>query len=449
MARFGLLALVLLASCSQVKRLHRADFLTPEDRLDYAVLASLSAEHAAQYLAQGSGPARAEYLDWFWDQSPFAAGLPEENARQTYHERAVKAREFFGQTDLLGDDRVKTYIRYGPPQRETFEPEPVRDETLVIIVNPAEIWTYEELGRQIDFVKTGVAYKQVGETRFGPDFMPPFFAQVDLGRPRPSLREDALPLDLEVVLGRYQLRGDTVETEVHFGIPMRRLAPIAKDNRLPELFFRLDFRPRGNSPEYSRRFWATPSQMPDTTRQELVVGREVFQLVADVYEVTILALASGGSASGEKKMTLNLVDYVRRAQPGSDIMLYQVADSTFQTPEFSRGNWQRLVPMVRPEVTSGQSFYVMYELYNLGQDEEGSHRVEADYEMYEQASRHLAVVPSPPRFILGQGPTATVVERVHTMDLRPSNYVLVCRVKDRERGRDISLTSRFRILPRP
>jgi len=188
--------------------------------------------------------------------------------------------------------------------------------------------------------------------------------------------------------------------------------------------------------------------MPDTGRHEMVVGREVFRLVADVYEVTVLVLSSNGSARGEKKMTLNLVDYVRRAQPGSDIMLYQVADSTFQTPQFSRGSWQRLVPMITSEVASGQSFYMMYELYNLGQDEEGSHRVEADYEMYEQASRHVAVVPSPPRFISGHGPVATVVERVHTMDLRPSDYVLVCRVKDRERGRDVSLTRRFRILPR-
>ncbi len=448
MARLGLLPLVLLASCTQVKRLHRSDFLTPDDRLDYAVLASLSAEHAAQYLAQGSGPARADYLDWFWNQSPFARGLAEQDARQTYHERAVKAREFFGQTDLVGDDRVRTYIRYGAPKRETFEPEPVRDETLVIIVNPAEIWTYDKLGRQIDFVKTGVAYKQVGETRFGPDFMPPFFAQVDLGWPRPSLRENALPLDLEVALGRYQLHGDTVETEVHFGIPMSRLAPIAKDNRLPELYFHFDFKPRGNSPEYSRKFWATPSQMPDTSQHVLVVGREVFRLVADVYEVTVLSLCSDGSARGEKKMTLNLVDYVRRAQPGSDIMLYQVADSTFQTPQFSRGSWQRLVPMVRPEVTSGQSFYVMYELYNLGQDQDSNHRVEADYEMYEEQSRHLAVVPNPPRFISGLGSVATVVERVHTMDLRPSDYVLVCRVKDQIRKRDIALTAQFRILPR-
>ena len=127
MHRLALLALVVFVGCGQVKVLSRADALTPEDRLEYAILAALSPEHAEQFLSHATRAARADYLDWFWTESPFSSGLPEDMTRDKYRDRAEKAKEFFGRTDLLGDDRVKTYIRYGAAARETYEPEPMWD----------------------------------------------------------------------------------------------------------------------------------------------------------------------------------------------------------------------------------------------------------------------------------------------------------------------------------
>ena len=130
------------------------------------------------------------------------------------------------------------------------------------------------------------------------------------------------------------------------------------------------------------------------------------------------------------------------------MVFYSLADSNPQSPQFEGHGWQRLVPLVKPEVRAGGTFYVLYELYNLGTSDEGRHRVEAEYQLIHEDTRRLAVVPTPTKFVTGNGGDATVVERVHTMDLNPGPYLLVARVRDLESGTDISLTARFRIQPR-
>ncbi len=438
LAPFILPGLVLLA-CSQVKRLAPADRLGSEEKLHYLILASLDQDAAQDYQVQPSADTRTGYLEWFWGSSEFIA------EKDLYWQRAVQARDFFGSIDLLGDDRVRTYIRYGPARRESYEPEPVRTETLTVIVNPAEIWTYDELGLQFDFVKKGTAYKLVGESRFGPAYTAPSFEQVDLVRPAPQLQEEVLSFDLEFALGRFEQVSDTVETELHYGIPQNQLAGLVQENRLPELFFRMEFVPAGREHTIGRDLWVLPAVLPKPADPRLAVGREVFRLPADVYTVTVKAWSADGSVTAQKTGKLNLLDYVRRAQPSSDMMFYSLADSTFQSPQFVKTPWLRLVPMVQPLVRTGHTFYALYELYNLGLDEQGRHRVEADYEIIERTTNQLAVVPTPTRFVTGSGLKAVVVERVHTMDLRPGPYLLVARVRDLEKNRDISLTARFRI----
>jgi hypothetical protein len=90
----------------------------------------------------------------------------------------------------------------------------------------------------------------------------------------------------------------------------------------------------------------------------------------------------------------------------------------------------------------------MYELYNLGLDSAGNHEVEADYDFIEESTRQLAVPASPRRYVTGPGPTARVVERMHTMNLRPGSYLIVARVRDVAAGRPLSLTTTIRIAPR-
>jgi hypothetical protein len=103
-------------------------------------------------------------------------------------------------------------------------------------------------------------------------------------------------------------------------------------------------------------------------------------------------------------------------------------------------------------VRSGQSFYVLYEIYHLARDSSGNHNAEATYELVARETREKAVLPSPRRFITGPGPTGIAVERIHTMDLKPGRYLLVSRIRDlAEAARtspSASVTAEFEILPR-
>jgi len=437
-------AALLTAGCGQLKSLSRADLLSPEEKLDYLMLASIAPDAAADYLSASTPLARADYLKWFWTQSSHAADSAGQGA---YRRRAAQARGFFGATDLLGDDRVRAYVRYGPARRETFEPKTVRSETLTIVVEPAEIWTYDSLGLQLDFVKSGVPYKLVGESEFGPRVTMPALEQVDLGRPAPAVAPDAKPLGLAIALGRLGQQAESVDVELQYGIPLREIARDFAGSQ-PLIHLSMVFQPRGKRALKTLSYWVSTRLPEDTTSGAFAVAREELTLPADVYSVTVSAVAADGRAAATRSQELNLVDYVHRAQPASDIIFYSLADSAFQSPQFQRGGWRRLVPLVQPALKSGATCYIMYELYNLGLDPVGNHRVEADYDFIEGTTHQLAIAASPTRFVSGPGTTATVVERVHTMNLRPGNYIMAARAHDMESDRRISLTARFLILPR-
>ncbi len=443
-ARHGaVLAALLLLSCAQFRGLTPADRVGPNEKLHYLVLYCLDEAAGRNYLAEPSEQGRADYLDWFWQNSGYAGD------RDQYWDRAQKARGFFGAVDLLGDDRVKTYIRYGPARREQFNPQQFRSETLTVVVRPAEIWSYDKLGFQFDFVKTGTAYKLVGETRFGPGVVVPMLAQVDLARAAPPPREEALSFDLEFTLNRFEHGNDSVETEIHYGIAQEQMAGLVRGGALPQLYVRMEFASVTGKRVITRNLWVVPSIMPEPDDPRLAVGLESFCLPADVYTVTVRAWSADGSVEAERVRKLNLVDYVRRAQPASDVVFYSIADSTFQSPQFEGHGWRRLAPAVRPEVVSGRTLYVMYELYNLGLDRSGSHYADVDYEILEESTRRLVIIPTPRKVLTGRGVKVVVVERLHTMDLHTGNYILVVRARDNESDRDLALTGQFRIIPNP
>lgn len=186
----------------------------------------------------------------------------------------------------------------------------------------------------------------------------------------------------------------------------------------------------------------------ETTTVDLAVGREVFILPADIYTVTVSAITADGQVESRTVQDLNLIDYAHRNQPVSDVLFYSLVDSTPQSSQFARSDWARVVPLVAPRVRSGQSFYVLYEIYHLSQDSAGKHNAEVNYELVQRETREKAVLPSPRRYVTGTGPTGVAVERIHTMDLKPGPYLLVSRVRDRSDGHAASLTAEFEILPR-
>ncbi len=428
-------------ACSQVKSLSRADALSDGEKLDYLVLASLAPEAGAAYLTAGTKAGRADYLEWFWNQSPLAV------ERSRYYERAVQARTFFGQLDLLGDERVRTYIKFGPARREVFQAKTTRTESLTIVVPAAEIWTYDSLGLQFDFVKTGVAYKQVGSSEFGPRVTMPALEQVDLGRAAPQPAADAEPLNLAVALGRLGQEADSVHVELHYGVPLTQIGRYFGRNQ-PLIYVKAEFVPRGKGSRRTVACWLSTSVPEENPGRGMAVGREMVVLPVDVYSVTVSAVTADGKGASVVRRELNLLDYVRRAQLASDVMFFSLADSAFQSPQFVGYGWQRLVPMVEPSIESGRTCYVLYQVYNLGQGSTGQHRLQIDYDFIEESTRQLAFAATPPRFVSGPGNSATVVERLHTMNLRPGSYLIVARVRDLELDRLVTLTAKLRILPR-
>jgi hypothetical protein len=347
-----LLAALALAGCGQLRSLTPADRLSPDEKLEYLILRTLEPAAAEQFLTLTPAAARQDFLNWFW-QNRGEAG------HQMYRARAEKARQLFGRLDLLGDDRVGVYIRYGPPRREEFAPRPVENETLRLFVNPAEIWTYDSLGLQFDFVKKGVGFKQVGFSRFGSAWFPPALEPVDYGKPPPAPRPDARRLEPALALYRLSQHQDTVLVELHYGVDLKSIPHDPDHSLLLHFEFRFDSR-RGE--KFVRSGWFGAAS---DTGSALVVGREVFQLPADIYQVQVRVVNQDGRIAGEANAELNLVDYVRRSQPASDILIYALVDNVFQSPQFVRPEWRRVVPLVVPEVKTGGTFYVLFEIYNL------------------------------------------------------------------------------------
>ncbi|MGQ9708263.1 MAG: hypothetical protein ACUVUR_05250 [bacterium] len=429
--RFFLTGL-LLCGCGQIRSLTRADRLNPEEKIEYLILLTVDPTAAKEYLNLPLG-SRKDFLDWFWQGRSLAE-------HEQYFNRAVKAKELFGRLDFLGDERIPVYIRYGPPRREEFTPRPVANETLCLFVNPAEIWTYDSLGLQFDFVRKEVGFKQVGVSRFGSAWFPVALEEVDYGRP-PQPGPTPEKLDFFIAIYRLGQQQDTVEVELHYGIALnQRLFPVDEQSLV---YCEFQFQSRRNGTWNSAGWFGF---RPDTT-EGLVVGRQTFFLPADIYQVTARAVTRDGNALALRRTELNLIDYLRRSQPCSDIVFYSLVDSHFQSPQFQRRDWRRVVPLVVPEVRGGSTFYILYEVYNLSTDYLNRHRVEAEYEIMDLSTRQLAVIPTPRRFITATGTTGTGLERIHTMDLNPGNYSLLVRVKDLNSERAVSLTTLFRVLP--
>jgi hypothetical protein len=436
----------------QARQLSAADALPEEDQLSYLVLAAIAPNAAHDYVSSGNAQSRADYLDWFWRNfqpppgTPPSSLLPSPSAY--YRQRALQARTFFGATDLLNDDRVRTYIRFGPAHREQYQARAVETDTSRTYVNPAEIWSYDSIGRQFDFVRTGTAFKVVGESRYGAGAIMPSLEPVDLGRPVPAFSKDARPLGLEISVGRLGQRADSVEVELAFGIPLRTIMAAFPPQTQPLINVTIDLAPRAKGTRAHRSSWVSCAMPPDTTAAEFAVGREVFNLPADIYTVTVTAVTADSQTASRRVQDLNLIDYARRDQPVSDVLFCSLIDSAPQSPQFSRPDWARTVPLVVPRVRSGQSFYVLYEIYHLAPDSAGNHSAEATYELVARETREKAILPAPRHFVTGTGPTGVAVERVHTMDLRPGPYLLISRVTDRNDGHTASLTAEFEILPR-
>lgn len=431
--RFFLIVL-LFCACGQIRPLTRADRLSPDEKIEYLILVALDLDAAKEFLSLANSNAKRDYLDWFWQQRG-----KEEHER--FYQRTVKAAEMFGRLDLLGDERILVYIRFGPPHREEYEPKPVVTETARLFVNPAEIWTYDSLGLQFDFVKKGVGFKEVGISRFGKAWLPSAFEEVDYGKPPPKPGPEAKKLDLAIALYRLGQHQDSVEVELHYGIAFDRQISAAIEENLIHWEFQFQ----------SKRYGTIKSAgwfgfRPDTTGG-FIVGRQTFFLPADIYQVTANAITRDAKLFGNRKAELNLIDYIRRSQPCSDIVFYALVDSHFQSPQFARQDWHRVVPLVVPEVKTGSTFYILYEIYHLTTDSLNRHRAEANYEIMDLATRQLAVIPTPARFITGSGTTGVGVERIHTMDLNPGNYLLLVRVDDLNGSREVSLTAQFKILP--
>jgi hypothetical protein len=435
-------AIALLLGCVQFRKLHPADRLGPDDRLDYLVLAALAPDDARQYLALAGPAERDDFLDWYWLNRGPAAG------RDFYLARAGEARRFFGATDLFGDDRVPAYIRYGPPRRETFEPKVPRSDTVRIFVDPAEIWTYSDSGVQFDFVKTGVGFKLVGTSRFGPRVTLPVLEPLDMMQPAPGPLPSAATLNPALGLYRLGQAGDSVEVEVHYGIPLAEIARAYPAGGQRRFHVAIDFRGRDRANSQTIIRWDGIPAAADSGVALFAAALEPVTLKADVYSVRLTVTAGNGAAVGSRSAEVNLVDYVRRAQPASDFVTYALADSFSQGRQFERSGWPRLVPRLEGTLPSGSTCYLMYQLYNLGLDADGRHRVEADYDFIEEGTRRLAIPATPTRFVSGPGATATVVERVHTMNLHPGRYLVVARVRDLETDRTISLTEELTISPR-
>lgn len=406
----------------------------------YEDVAPVASEADTMQLGRLSGDARAAFLRRFWTEHDPDLATPENEAQLEYWARVTQAYlMYFDPRTRQWDERAEVYVRYGPPERATYNPVgvPLRSDNAgrgagnnIAFPLNVLVWEYPSLGMTVTMHDRMLADRYELPVSLDRDLDPRPEPDSVAGAERlathalrgvfPTLPPGSRPLEVRAQIARFERVDGTPRVFVAVATPGR-----ATDGLTAE-FVVLDADARTVARE---RRALTPSACDPA---DLRTATFEAALPAGDYLVGASLRGSGRRGAVREPVTLRASDSTLAV---SDLVI------TCGTPLAGESN-VRLDPDPEPVVEASGMLSAYFEVYHLSEGPDGQARFEYETSVrpVEQDTRvWLQRWLAPRRETQGLGVTrADVVTggvrrqfvRVPAGTLPPGRYRLEVRVRD-------------------
>jgi hypothetical protein len=418
------LCIVVILSCGMANvfaaRYYR---LLEHERKIFLGLRGIDSLAATEYLHIDSPTERARYYKDFW--------VGNDEDRLIFEERIEIAFRQFGKYAPLSDDRVKIYVKYGPPfKREEITPQKKIAIRIDEAVKPAEIWTYKKEGLIFDFVRFARAYKQIAVTEFGERVVIPYLNEID--GDTVTLMEPYENWECGVTIGRFRQKLNLTRLEVYMTVTLEDTNDVilqrtidiydADDNLIEHKKELLSPRNRSGGAFYDEvNLWLEPAEYR--------------------MEVELVDIKNRRRASTTQ--LVDLIEYQNDAKEVSDLIPCILIDEGFTHGKFNKPVG-RMIALTDPAVPVHRPFYFFAEVYNL-ETKNGMHQLKTTYEIYNKQKMRREIVDVMIKDHLEAGDVAYLGAEYHPMDLSPGYYIMVLRVVDLLSGTERTALNEFEL----
>ncbi|MEO0226353.1 MAG: hypothetical protein ABIL05_05320, partial [candidate division WOR-3 bacterium] len=153
-------------------------------------------------------------------------------------------------------------------------------------------------------------------------------------------------------------------------------------------------------------------------------------LIPRVYDVEIALTALPGGERMVKKLKIDLLEYADDRKMVSDLVKASLIDDGWTAVKFAKPSKTRLIPLPLRATSVAQPIFFYHEVYNLGLNEEGNHRIKTKYRIVEKISKKEQLVDFVEKIEEDIGTTAYVAVKYHPMNLPPGQYLVVAETQD-------------------
>jgi hypothetical protein len=424
--RCCLLAMLVLAACASNILGARYYRLLEQERPVFLGLRAVDTTFAMEYLNAPSAADRRFLYDNYW--------RGKDSARVDFEERARYAFRTFGANAPLSDERLPTYVKYGPPsRRQEISPQKMIMITAKEVVRPAEIWSYRSAGLEFDFIRIARAYKVLVKSEFGDAVQVPYLKEDTI--PAPVACDSVGELYFSAAIGRFRQKLNLTRLEVYVNLPVADTAGL-KYCRMIKVFDEKD----------SLISEKAKIVYPQNGSSGIFYDQTNFWLEPQVYRITLELADLKNRLVGRKEFTVDLLGYAADAKEISDLIAAQLIDESFTDERFSKPVG-RVIPMTRAAADVNVPFYFYHEVYNL-QTKSGQHRLRTTYEIYSRERMKREILDILIQDESGDGDIAYLPAKYHPMDLPAGNYLVVARDTDLLSGKERTAVSEFELRSR-
>ncbi len=396
--------------------------LLEKERKIYLGLKAIDSLAATEYLHLESSTERNEYYENFWK---------EDEGRQEFEERIEYAFRQFGRYAPLSDDRIPTYVNYGPPsRREEITPQRKIAARIEESVKPAEVWTYKKDGLIFDFVRIARAFKKIASSEFGESVAIPHLKEVAVD----TAVEMAAPAPLvfNVTTGRFRQKRNLTRLEVYVTLELDDTTDLFISRKIRVLT-------REDSLVKEKKDVLVPQE----GEQGIFVDECNFWLTPEDYRLEIELLDMKNRKAARKTLLVSLIDYQNDAKEISDLVPAQLIDNSFTHEKFSKPVG-RVIPLTQTVLPVHSPFYFYAEIYNL-ETKNGMHRLKTTYEVYNKEKMRKEIVDVMMKDHIEAGDVAYLATIYHPMDLSAGHYIMVLRVEDLLSGKERTAITEFKL----
>ncbi|HEX7320431.1 MAG TPA: hypothetical protein VF399_08765 [bacterium] len=426
LVRYCLLAMLVMAACASNILGARYYRLLEQERSVFLGLRSIDTTFAMEYLNTPSAADRRFLYDSYWRDK--------DSARMDFEERTMYAFRTFGANAPLSDERLSTYVKYGPPsRRQEISPQKLIMITAKEVVRPAEIWSYRSAGLEFDFIRIARAYKILVKSEFGDAVKLPYLKEDTI--PVPASFDSVGVLDYSAAIGRFRQKMNLTRLELYINVPVKDTTGL-KFCRMIKVFNDLD----------SLISEKEKIVYPQNGDSGIFCDQSNFWLEPKVYRITLELADLKNKLVGREEFTVDLLEYAADAKEISDLIAARLIDESFTDERFSKPVG-RVIPMTQAATEVNVPFYFYHELYNL-QTSGGRHQLRTTYEIYSKERMKREILDVLIQDESGEGDIAYLPAKYHPMDLPAGNYIVVARDTDLLSGKEKTAVSEFELLSR-